>query len=330
MLLDLFETQKGSFFSGEEIAKKLCVSRAAVWKAVKGLQNEGYEIRAVTNKGYCLAADTDILSVQGIRKHLDSSCRDMEIVVLPTVESTNTLVREKAAQGGKEGYTILSHAQTRGRGRYGRHFFSPSKTGIYLSILLKPALPSSEALSITTMAAVAMCEAIEEVSQEAAQIKWVNDIYIHGKKVCGILTEAALDLESGTLEYAVLGVGVNVYTPQEGFPEDIKDTAGAVFSFSKEDAKNSLAAAFLNHFMSYYQTPGFGDYIEKYRSRNLVISKTATVQRNGTSQMVDICGIDDACRLIVKYSNGEIGHLSYGEVHINGSCNHEDTFQTAT
>ena len=98
LLLELFETQKGAFFSGEEIARRLCVSRAAVWKAVKSLQNEGYEITAVTNKGYCLAADTDILSVQGVQKYLDSSCRDLEIVVLPTAESTNTLVRQKAAQ----------------------------------------------------------------------------------------------------------------------------------------------------------------------------------------------------------------------------------------
>lgn len=317
MLLELFETQKGSFFSGEEIARRLCVSRAAVWKAVKSLQNEGYEITAVTNKGYCLAADTDILSVQGVRKYLDSSCRDLEIVVLPTAESTNTLVRQKAAQGGKEGYTVISHEQTRGRGRYGRRFFSPGNTGIYLSILLRPAVPSSEALNITTMAAVAMCEAIEEVSQETPQIKWVNDIYIRGKKVCGILTEAALDLESGMLEYAVLGVGLNVYTPQGGFPEEIRDTAGAVFSTPKEDAKNRLTAAFLNHFMSCYRAKNSGDYIAEYRRRNLVIGKKAVVTRNGIPQKVDICGIDDACRLIVRYDNNEVAHLSYGEIQMD-------------
>lgn len=317
MLLELLETRKGSFFSGEEIAQRLCVSRAAVWKAVKSLQNEGYEITAVTNKGYCLAADTDILSVQGVRKYLDGSCRELEIVVLPTAESTNTLVRQKAAQGGKEGYTVISNEQTGGRGRYGRRFFSPDKTGIYLSILLRPAVPSSEALNITTMAAVAMCQAIEEVSQETPQIKWVNDIYIRGKKVCGILTEAALDLESGMLEYAVLGVGLNVYTPQGGFPEEIRDTAGAVFSAPGEDAKNRLAAAFLNHFMSCYHAKNPGEYIAEYRRRNLVIGKKAVVTRNGIPQEVDICGIDDACRLIVRYDDGEIAHLSCGEIQLD-------------
>lgn len=318
LLLELLETQESSYLSGEEIAQKLCISRTAVWKAVKSLQNEGYEIHAVPNKGYRLSTQTDIISVPGIRKLLRDDCRNLEIMVLPTAESTNTLLREKAQQGWPEGYTIISNEQTGGRGRFGRQFFSPDKTGIYLSILLKPAVPSSEALRITTMAAVAMCEAIEEVSQETAQIKWVNDIYIRGKKVCGILTEAALDLESGMLEYAVLGVGVNVYTPLDGFPEDIQGTAGAVFSSFTVNAKNRLIAAFVNHFMSYYRAQNFDAYVEKYRSRNLVIGKKAAVQKNGITQMAQICGMDDACRLIVRYDNGETAHLSYGEIHIDG------------
>lgn len=322
LLLELLETRKGTFFSGEEIAQKLCVSRAAVWKAVKNLQNEGYEIKAVTKKGYCLGTDTDILSVQGIRKYLEDNGQDLDILVLPTAESTNSLVREKAAQGGCEGLVIVSNEQTGGRGRYGRTFFSPDKTGIYLSILLKPTLPSAQALCITTMAAVAMCEAIEEVSPETPQIKWVNDIFVSGRKVCGILTEAALDLESGMLAYAVLGVGVNVYPPQDGFPEEIRHTAGSVFSSAQTDAKNRLAAAFLNRFLSYYRTPGFGGYLEKYRVRNLVMGKKATVFQNGTTRQVDICGIDDGCRLIVRDKDGQIDHLSYGEIQISNYSHH--------
>lgn len=318
LLLELLETQDGSYLSGEEIARQLRLSRAAVWKAVKSLQSEGYEICAVPNKGYCLSPETDLVSVQGIRKLLDADCRNLEILVLPTAESTNTLLREKAQQGAPEGYTVISNQQTGGRGRFGRPFFSPDKTGIYLSILLKPAVPSSEALRVTTMAAVAMCQAIEEVSEETPQIKWVNDIYIRGKKVCGILTEAALDLESGMLEYAVLGVGVNVYTPQEGFPEEIRDTAGAIFSSFTPNAKNRLIAAFLNRFLSCYRTWNLGDYMEEYRSRSLVIGKTATVQKDGVPQVVQIRGIDDACRLIVEYDNGETGCFSYGEVHLDG------------
>lgn len=316
-LLELFESHKGCYFSGEEIAQKLCVSRAAVWKAVKSLRNDGYEIDAVTNKGYCLSTRTDILSSQGVRKYLSPDYRDMEFVILPTAESTNTLVREKANEGAWEGYTVISNEQTRGRGRYGRHFFSPTETGIYLSILLKPSTYSaSQALGLTTIAAVAMCEAIEEVSTETAQIKWVNDIYVKGKKVCGILTEASFGLENGMLEYAVLGVGVNVYPPQGGFPEELLQTAGAIFDAPTEDAKNHLAAAFINHFMDYYKSEHPADYIEKYRSRNLAIGKPVVFRGGDQVKNAVVCGIDDECRLIVKYENGETAHLSYGEIEV--------------
>lgn len=317
-LLELFESHKGCYFSGEEIARELCVSRAAVWKAVKSLRNEGYEIDAVTNKGYCLSTGTDILSSFGIQKYLSPACQDMEFVVLPTADSTNSLVREKANQGALEGYTLISNEQTKGRGRYGRQFFSPEESGVYLSVLLRPsACSASLALKLTTMAAVAMCEAIEEVSGETAQIKWVNDIYVNGKKVCGILTEASLDLESGMLEYAVLGVGVNVYLPQGGFPEELLQVAGAIFDSTREDAKNQLVAAFANHFMEYYRSDN-SDYIEKYRRRNLVIGKTVIFRGNQQERSVTVRGIDEQCRLIVQDEKGENSHLSYGEVEFTG------------
>lgn len=314
-LLELFESQKGCYFSGEEIARKLCVSRAAVWKAVKCLRNEGYQIDAVTNKGYCLSEETDILSPQGVRKYLKSDDQEWEIVVLPTADSTNTLVREKANQGAPEGYTVISNEQTKGRGRYGRHFFSPEETGIYLSILLRPSgYTASQALSLTTIAAVAMCEAIEEISNETAKIKWVNDIFVKDKKVCGILTEASLDLESGMLEYAVLGVGVNVYSPQGGFPEELSKIAGAIFSATENDVKNHLAASFMNHFMEYYRSENPTDYIEKYRNRNLLTGRTVIFRSDQQEKVVTVLGIDDECRLIIQYEDGNIQNVSYGEI----------------
>ncbi len=131
-------------------------------------------------------------------------------------------MRERAAAGAPEGVTVVSGCQTQGRGRIGRTFYSPSQTGVYLSLLLRPPhCQPQEAVKLTTMAAVAVCEAIEEVSSEQAQIKWVNDIFIGDKKVCGILTEAALGLEDGCLDYAVLGVGINVYVPKDGFPDEL-------------------------------------------------------------------------------------------------------------
>lgn len=316
-LLELFEANKGSYLSGEEIAGQLCVSRAAVWKAVKSLRNEGYAIDAVTNKGYCLSVKTDILSPQGIQKYLEPEYRNLDISVLLTVDSTNVLVREKANSGLAEGYTVIANEQTAGRGRYGRKFFSPNGTGVYLSMLLRPFhYSASQAVRITTIAAVAMCEAIEETSGEKAQIKWVNDIYVRGKKVCGILTEASFGLESGLLEYAVLGVGLNVYRPKEGFPKELEEIAGSIFDSTQDDMKNRLVAAFFNRFMRYYKAQDQSVYIEKYRSYSLAIGRQVTVISSKQTRSAYAYGIDDECRLQVKYDDGETESLSYGEITI--------------
>ncbi len=321
-LLELLESNRGVYFSGEEIAGRLNVSRTAVWKAVKSLQSAGYAIDAVTNKGYCLSRDTDILSAQGIRKYLRVSRQqvsDPDIFVLDTAVSTNAVVREGADGGMPEGYTVLSNEQSAGRGRLGRSFFSPRGTGIYMSMLLRPGNCSpGQAVRITTMAAVAVCEAIEAVSGEQAQIKWVNDIYVRDKKVCGILTEGSFGLESGLLEYAVLGVGINVYQPEGGFPEELLDIAGAVLTDRREDVKNRLAAEFLNHFYGYYGGQGHGtaDYVEEYRRRSLVTGKRIAVLSGNETRGAVALGIDDECGLLVRYDDGGEACLSSGEISI--------------
>lgn len=316
-LLELFELNKGVYFSGEEIAQKLEVSRTAVWKAVKALRNEGYDISAVTNRGYSLSEKTDILSPQGIRKYLKSDYLNMDITVLSTIKSTNLYVREKAISGQSEGYTVFANEQTEGRGRYGRSFFSPYGTGIYMSVLLRPDNYSTQqAVRITTMAAVAMCEAIEAVSGEIAQIKWVNDIYVNDKKVCGILTEGSFDLESGIMEYAVLGVGVNVYYPEGGFPKELNQTVGAIFNSTNNDMKNKLAADFINRFMKYYTSGEQKAYIQKYRRRCFVIGKQITVISKGQTRKALAIDVDDECGLLVRYEDGKEECLSSGEIGI--------------
>lgn len=315
-LLSLLETRKGEYLSGEEIAQQLEVSRTAVWKAVKTLQSAGYEIVAVQNKGYCLSATSDILSEQGIRKFLDPQWSIIP-EVLPTATSTNALLREKANGGAPEGYAVLANAQTNGRGRLGRQFYSPADTGIYLSLLLRPVGYSpDQAIKVTTMAAVAASKAIEEISGKKAKIKWVNDIYMDGRKVCGILTEGAFGLEIGSLEYIVLGVGINAYEPQNGFPEDIVGIAGAVFEKAIDDGKNRLAAAFLNHFMECYQEENHSCYAQEYRNRSLVIGREVTVISGGMQRGATALDVDGDCRLIVRYKDGSIQALSSAEVSI--------------
>ncbi|OLA35156.1 MAG: biotin--[acetyl-CoA-carboxylase] ligase [Firmicutes bacterium CAG:110_56_8] len=293
-LLALLEDSKGTFFSGEEIARTLQVSRAAVWKAVNALREDGYTIDAATNKGYRLSPDSDILSPQGIRRFLKPEYRDLDLTVLPTAPSTNALVREKANQGRPEGCVIVACEQTDGRGRYGRQFFSPIDSGVYLSLLLRPtAYSPQQATCLTAAAAAAMCQAIEAVTGQQPGIKWVNDIFLHGKKVCGILTEAAVGLETGALDYMVLGAGVNLYPPVKGFPEEIQPIAGSVLERSCPEAKNRLVGEFLNRFWDFYTHPECRTYLEDYRSR-----------------------IDDDFRLLVRYENGDTEALSYGEIRI--------------
>ena len=316
-LLALLEDSKGTFFSGEEIARTLQVSRAAVWKAVNALREDGYTIDAATNKGYRLSPDSDILSPQGIRRFLKPEYRDLDLTVLPTAPSTNALVREKANQGCPEGCVIVACEQTDGRGRYGRQFFSPVDSGVYLSLLLRPtAYSPQQATCLTAAAAAAMCQAIEAVTGQQPGIKWVNDIFLHGKKVCGILTEAAVGLETGTLNYMVLGAGVNLYPPAEGFPEEIQSIAGSVLEHSCPEAKNRLVGEFLNRFWDFYSHPECRAYLEDYRARSLAIGQNVTVLSAGQKVSAYAYGIDDDFRLLVRYGNGETEALSYGEIRI--------------
>ena len=316
-LLALLEDSKGTFFSGEEIARTLQVSRAAVWKAVNALREDGYIVDAATNKGYRLSPDSDILSPQGIRRFLKPEYRDLDLTVLPTAPSTNALVREKANQGRPEGCIIIACEQTDGRGRYGRQFFSPVDSGVYLSLLLRPtAYSPQQATCLTAAAAAAMCQAIEAVAGQQPGIKWVNDIFLHGKKVCGILTEAAVGLETGTLNYMVLGAGVNLYPPAEGFPEEIRSIAGSVLERSCPEAKNRLVGEFLNRFWDFYSHPECRAYLEDYRARSLSIGRNVTVLSAGQKVSAYAYGIDDDFRLLVRYENGDTEALSYGEIRI--------------
>ena len=316
-LLALLEDSKGTFFSGEEIARTLQVSRAAVWKAVNALREDGYIVDAATNKGYRLSPDSDILSPQGIRRFLKPEYRDLDLTVLPTAPSTNALVREKANQGRPEGCIIIACEQTDGRGRYGRQFFSPVDSGVYLSLLLRPtAYSPQQATCLTAAAAAAMCQAIEAVTGQQPGIKWVNDIFLRGKKVCGILTEAAVGLETGTLNYMVLGAGVNLYPPVKGFPEEIQSIAGSGLERSCPEAKNRLVGEFLNRFWDFYTHPERKEYLEDYRARSLAIGRNVTVLSAGQQVSAYAYGIDDDFRLLVRYENGDTEALSYGEIRI--------------
>ena len=311
-VLKLLEENKGQYFSGEEIAKVCNVSRNAIWKAIKKLQSEGYKIDAISNKGYSLSLESDILSVEGIQKYLKDDSLDIHVETCVT--STNTLTVQQAIAGQKEGYILISGMQTQGKGRTGHSFYSPERTGLYMSILLRPPYSPMEATNITSMAGVAACEAMESFGLEP-KIKWINDIFLNGKKVVGILSEASISMENLLMDYVVLGIGFNVYAPENGFPQDIKDIAGCLFTERINDGKNKLAAAFIQSFMKYYRNWNKEDYYQSYKDHNFILNKEVQITTPNGLKTVFAKDIDKNFELIVE-DNGQEKVLSSGEVHI--------------
>ncbi len=241
-----------------------------------------------------------------------------DIRCFETVSSTNTLAREAALSGCEEGAVMVATAQTNGRGRMGREFFSPADTGLYLSVVLRPD-EQTQPLYITTAAAVAVAEAIEEVAGEPAAIKWVNDVYCRAKKVCGILTEGAYN--DGLLQFAILGIGINVFTPQSGFPDDLSTRAGAVFNAKTPRSdllKEELTAALLTRFWRYYEALGDKVHLPAYRRFDFLTGKEVHVLdlSGEIRETVTVRGITDDFGLLVVAGDGKQTVLSSGEVSL--------------
>lgn len=318
----LLGEERGRYVSGQELAEKLGCTRGAVWKAVRTLQSEGYPISAVTNRGYRLEDNADVLSEAGVKKYLAEAADRVFPQVFRCVDSTNTRLRELAAAGAPEGTAIIAGEQTAGKGRLGRSFYSPSDTGLYMSLLLRTAVPAEEAVLITTAAAVAVAEAVEEISGRECGIKWVNDVYIDGRKICGILTEASMSLENGGLEYAVPGIGINAYEPEGGFPEEIKNIAGAVFTELRSDARNRLAGEVLRRFTGYCDRLGERRFLDGYRRRLMWRGRRIQVIGAKESYTCTLEGVDDSCRLLVRTDSGELRTVLSGEISIRAADTH--------
>lgn len=249
------------------------------------------------------------LSKEHIEKALDNSLYKIE--VKDCVESTNTIMKNRAKEGADEFSVLIAAHQSDGRGRRGKTFYSPSGSGLYMSILLKPA-KNYNPLHITTDAAVCCARVFEKLSGRQAQIKWVNDIYIDNKKVCGILTEGAV----GENSYAVLGIGVNVTLPPDGFPDDIKNLAGSVFEEPVPNLRETVAAEILNTFIKIYIGGNRSEYLDEYRERSMVIGKEIEIIKNAASESGVALYVDDDYSLVVKKESGDICKLNSGEISI--------------
>lgn len=316
-LLELFENNRGRFVSGNEIAEEFDVSRTAVWKTVKSLINDGHRIEAAGSKGYRMLQANEVMSKSGIVKYLQDGKERFCFEIYDTVGSTNDVLKEKALTGAEEGTVVIASAQTQGKGRMGRPFLSPDGTGVYFSVLLRPKLPLEEVTLITAAAAVAVCRAVDRIAEVGAGIKWVNDIFVDGKKCAGILTEASFGGESGALDYVVLGIGSNLYTPEEGFPKEIADTAGAFFKTEVEDCRNRIIAFILEEFFYIYDDFKNKDFVKEYIKRSIVMGKEILITGPGGKQrFAEVMGIDPYCRLEVMMEDGSVEFLNSGEISI--------------
>ena len=226
--------------------------------------------------------------------------------------STNDDIRQKARLGTEEIYVLIADRQTAGKGSKGRSFFSPEGTGCYMSLLLRPSLRPAECTLLTTMAAAATAKAIERVCNKAVDIKWVNDIYSGGRKLAGILTEGAF-INSDKIDYAVVGIGINLTEPEGGFPEELKNIAGAL---GNEEIKNELIAEIINEFTAYYIRLPDKDYMNEYRRRLFFLGREVRVIQGEKSFTATAKDIDDMCGLVVERADGTRITLNSGEISI--------------
>jgi len=263
-----------------------------------------------------------------IEAYLQKHTSKLKIRVEQEVTSTNLILKQQGQDGAPEGTVLIACRQTAGKGRLGRSFYSPEETGIYMSLLLRPAIRAQDSLLITTAAAVAVAEAIEKVTGVETGIKWVNDIYCRGRKVVGILTEGSLKAGTDQLSYAVLGIGINLWEPNGGFPEEIKKIAGSVLTESfqpdkmeKEQLRCRLAAEILNQFMMIYPQLTEKKFMNAYRKRSLLIGrKVQLMQADHAADLelppVRVVDVGDDAQLIVELPDGSLKEVSSGEVSV--------------
>lgn len=313
---DVLQTlmEQGDALSGERIARRLGVSRNSVWKAIEQLRREGYQIEAVTNRGYLLVGAPNRVSEPEIRRWLRAKSIGTRMEVHEALDSTNTRAKALAATGAPHGYLVIAESQSSGKGRMGRSFFSPEHSGIYITYVLRPRMLAEQAVMITSLAAVAVARAIETVADVAVKIKWVNDLYINDRKACGILCEASLDFESGQLEYAVLGIGVNV--ARMDFPEPLRDIATSIENECGEAVSRSrLIAEISNQLDELYDQLDTGEFMAESRARSNVIGRDVRVFRGDESFEARALDIDEMGRLVIRTGKG-VSRVGSGEVSL--------------
>lgn len=314
-LLSWLAKAEGKYISGSELAAELGVSRNAVWKAVKALEDEGFVIESVTARGYRLSPDSNRISAELISAANSAKRLGCKMVILDETDSTNNAAKELAAQGAVHGTVVTADHQTSGKGRMGRKFVSPPGMGLYMSVVIRPEFSTLFAPLITSAAAVAAAEAVEKLCGRDVHVKWVNDLYLNGRKICGILTEASLGLEANSLDYAVIGIGINVR--RFDFGDELRER---VTSIEDETGvrvdRNILCAEVLDRLEYRLGQIESRGHLDEYRRRELLTGNRITANV-GLERIEGIAlGTDDNANLVVRLDDGSVRSLSSGEAEL--------------
>ena len=304
-LLAALSAAQGECISGQQLAQQLGVSRAAVHKAAAALSAQGYALEAVSRRGYRLAGG-DPFCAEAVGEY------PAPIYIYDTLESSNLTAKQLALAGAPHGTLVLAGQQKAGRGRLGRRFESPAGKGVYCSLLLRPALSAADAQTATIRAAVAVCRAVQDLCGLELAIKWVNDLYYQGKKVCGILTEAGTDIESGQVEWLVVGIGLNLTATAADWPPELAEKAGSLYPGGPAPvSRAALAGAIARQLLAL--CPAF-DCLDEYRARCFVPGHWVTVCTGTETYAAKALAIDEEGRLVVQRENGRPQALRCGEV----------------
>ena len=266
--------------------------------------------------------------MNNIEKYLETNLKNIfDITEYDIITSTNTVLKQMASEGEREWKVLIANEQTEGKGRMNRKFYSPSKSGLYMSILLRPCIAPSETLFLTPMTAVAVSEAIESVFNVNTGIKWVNDIFLNDKKICGILAEASINETGERNEYVVIGIGINITNPENDFPNEIKEIAGSLINKDNQDTKNSknikkiddiknrLVAEILSKMYKYYKTEKI-IYMNKYKEKSILMDRYIYMLSDESKEKWKVIDIDSSASLVVKNDEGIIKTISSGEVSV--------------
>lgn len=313
-----FLKEKKAYCSGEEISQKLGVTRAAVWKAIKKLQADGYEIQSSTKKGYYLLQAPNIITPSEIKENLETKLLGQHVYYEEEMDSTNNVAKKLAREDAVEGTLVVTDKQTSGKGRLGRVWESPAGTGIWMSLILRPNILPQFASQLTLVAGLNMCEAIEEVTGLKAMVKWPNDVVIEGKKICGILTEMSAEMEG--INYIVVGIGVNVN--MKAFPESLPYASSLALQGGKEYSRKQIIKVFLEKFEKdyneYKQKTDLESIKQRYEEHCITLHKKVKLIKKSEEVVAEAIGINKEGALHVKYEDGTIEDVLSGEISVRG------------